>query len=123
MPMASSLSPLAFACYQAGEGWACCAGDAGGIACRVGHDAADLGTLRPGPEQSARSQQDPHAGPHPLGLRAGLRRAGFTKPLGPDADLMGIFEGSAFEPVGLPEPIPPDDPDLVATVHLYILAL
>lgn len=37
--------------------------------------------------------------------------------------LWAIFEGSAFEPVGLPEPITPDDPDLVATARLYTLAL
>jgi hypothetical protein len=37
--------------------------------------------------------------------------------------LWAIFEGSAFEAVGLPEPITPDDPDLVATVRLYGLVL
>jgi hypothetical protein len=37
--------------------------------------------------------------------------------------LWAIFEGSAFEPVGLPEPITPDDPDLGATARLYGLGL
>lgn len=33
--------------------------------------------------------------------------------------LWAIFEGAHFEPVGLPEPIVPDDPDLVATARLF----
>lgn len=33
-----------------------------------------------------------------------------------------IFEGAAFEPVGPPEPILPDDPDLVATAKLFGLS-
>jgi hypothetical protein len=37
--------------------------------------------------------------------------------------LWAIFEGAAFEPVGLPEPIVPDDPDLVATARLFGLAI
>ncbi len=37
--------------------------------------------------------------------------------------LWAIFEGAAFEPVGLPEPITPDDPDLVATARLFGLVL
>jgi hypothetical protein len=37
--------------------------------------------------------------------------------------LWALFEGSAFEPVGLPEPITPDDPDLVATARLFGLVL
>lgn len=36
--------------------------------------------------------------------------------------LWAIFEGAAFEPEGVPEPIVPDDPDLVATAHLFGLA-
>jgi len=37
--------------------------------------------------------------------------------------LWAIFEGSAFEPVGLPEPITPDDPDLMSTARRYGLVL
>jgi hypothetical protein len=37
--------------------------------------------------------------------------------------LWAIFERAAFEPVGLPEPITPDDPDLVATARLFGLIL
>jgi hypothetical protein len=37
--------------------------------------------------------------------------------------LWAIFEGAVFEPVGVPEPIVPDDPDLVATAHLFGLAI
>jgi len=34
-----------------------------------------------------------------------------------------VFEGASFEPVGLPEPITPDDPDLRAVARLFGLAL
>ena len=34
-----------------------------------------------------------------------------------------VFEGAAFEPVGPPEPILPNDPDLVATAKLFGLNL
>jgi len=34
-----------------------------------------------------------------------------------------IFEGAAFEPVGLPEPILPDDPDLVSVARSLGLAV
>jgi hypothetical protein len=37
--------------------------------------------------------------------------------------LWAIFEGASFEPVGLPEPIGPEDPDLVATASLFGLAV
>ena len=37
--------------------------------------------------------------------------------------LWAIFEGAAFEPVGVPEPIVPDDPDLVAAARLFGLAI
>jgi len=37
--------------------------------------------------------------------------------------LWAIFEGSAFEPVGLPDPITSDDADLAATARLYGLTL
>jgi hypothetical protein len=37
--------------------------------------------------------------------------------------LWAIFEGAAFDPVGVPEPIVPDDPDLVATARLFGLAI
>ena len=37
--------------------------------------------------------------------------------------LWAIFEGARFEPVGLPEPIVPDDPDLVATARLFDLVV
>jgi hypothetical protein len=33
--------------------------------------------------------------------------------------LWAVFEGAGFEPVGLPEPITPDDPDLTATARLF----
>jgi len=36
--------------------------------------------------------------------------------------LWAIFEGAALEPVGMPEPIVPDDPDLVAAARLFGLA-
>lgn len=34
-----------------------------------------------------------------------------------------VFEGAHFEPVGLPEPITPEDPDLRAAARLFGLAL
>jgi hypothetical protein len=34
-----------------------------------------------------------------------------------------IFEGAAFEPVGLPEPLLPNDPDLVAVARSFGLAV
>lgn len=34
-----------------------------------------------------------------------------------------IFEGAAFEPIGLPKPILPDDPDLIATATPFGLSL
>ncbi len=37
--------------------------------------------------------------------------------------LWAIFEGAAFEPVGVPDPIVPDDPDLVAAARLFGLAI
>lgn len=37
--------------------------------------------------------------------------------------LWAIFEGAAFDPVGVPEPIVPDAPDLVATARLFGLAI
>ncbi|MBI4493874.1 MAG: RES family NAD+ phosphorylase [Chloroflexi bacterium] len=37
--------------------------------------------------------------------------------------LWALFEGASFEPIGLPEPITPDDPDLVATAQLFGLVL
>lgn len=37
--------------------------------------------------------------------------------------LWAIFEGAAFEAIGVPEPIEPDDADLVATAHLFGLVL
>lgn len=36
--------------------------------------------------------------------------------------LWAIFEAAAFEPVGVPEPISPDDPDLRATARLFGLS-
>ena len=37
--------------------------------------------------------------------------------------LWAVFEGAAFEAVGHPEPIGPDDPDLVATARLFGLRI
>jgi len=37
--------------------------------------------------------------------------------------LWAIFERAAFEPLGVPEPIVPDDPDLVAAACLFGLAI
>jgi hypothetical protein len=34
-----------------------------------------------------------------------------------------IFEGSAFDPVGIPEPILPDDPDLVSSAQSFGLTI
>lgn len=36
--------------------------------------------------------------------------------------LWAVFEGAAFDPVGVPKPIVPDDSDLVATARLFGLA-
>ena len=47
----------------------------------------------------------------------------YTSRLDHRLTLWALFEGAAFEPVGLPEPITPDDPDLVATARLYGLSL
>jgi hypothetical protein len=46
-------------------------------------------------------------------------RPGLEAPAGSDEQLPRTFETSAFEPVGLPEPITLDDPDLVATAQLF----
>lgn len=37
--------------------------------------------------------------------------------------LWAIFEGARYEPLGLPEPIVPDDPDLAATARLFGLVV
>jgi len=37
--------------------------------------------------------------------------------------LWALFEGTFFEPIGEPDPITPDDPDLAATARLYGLLL
>ncbi|MBI4236576.1 MAG: RES family NAD+ phosphorylase [Chloroflexi bacterium] len=37
--------------------------------------------------------------------------------------LWALFDGAAFEPVGVPEPIMPDDPDLIAAAHLFGLSI
>jgi hypothetical protein len=34
-----------------------------------------------------------------------------------------VFEGAAFDPLGLPEPILPDDPDLVEAAQLFGLVV
>jgi hypothetical protein len=51
--------------------------------------------------------------------------AGLVYPSRLDArlTLWAVFEGGTFEPVGLPELITPDDPDLAATARLFGLLL
>lgn len=43
----------------------------------------------------------------------------YTSRLDARLTLWALFEGVAIEPVGLPEPLTPDDSDLTATARLY----
>jgi len=43
----------------------------------------------------------------------------YTSRLDARLTLWALFEGAAFESIGEPDPITPDDPDLAATARLY----
>ena len=58
-----------------------------------------------------------------VGYEQGYAGLAYPSRLDHALTLWAIFEGSAFEPIGLPEPITPDDPDLVATARLFGLVL
>lgn len=53
----------------------------------------------------------------------GYHGIAYTSRFDDHADCWALFEGAAFEPVGPPEPISRDDPDLLAVAHLFGLAI
>jgi hypothetical protein len=87
-----------------------------GLLTQLGFDDFDAGTVL-SPDRRLTQTVSRWAFEH------GYNGVAFPSRFEPTYTNWAIFEGAAIEPVGVPEPIPRDDPDLGAVARRYVLML
>ncbi len=100
-----------------------CARNSGGTSSSIGQHPPHPWAFRLGPQQSGWTEEVVHPGHSALAYEHGHAGVAYASRLDARLTLWAVFEGAAFEPVGLPKPLAPDDPDLLAVARLFGLSV